>query len=246
MCETLNKTNGNSIEVESMTSKLAEMEVECIAVTPDAEKLIELAGRTAYKSFDKITDESAGEFIRRIIKNGHESVLEHAVASFRIKGISRACSHQLVRHRLASYTQSSQRFVDETGATYVVPPSIQNNEKVRALYWNYLHNVEAMYNLLKQVGIPNEDARFVLPNATATEIVMTANFREWRHFFLTRGDPHAQWEIRALACAIFRQFQEFAPSVVDDLCIYEHRSAGLIIDRVVSGETCAQTHILSE
>ena len=92
------------------------LKAKLVAVTPHAEKIIELAGRTAYKSFNRIEDGSAGEFVGRIVRMGHESVLEHASASIRITGITRACSHQLVRHRLASYTQESQKFVDQTNA----------------------------------------------------------------------------------------------------------------------------------
>lgn len=203
-------------------SKVAKMSVELLAVTPHAEKIIELAGRTAYKSLEKITDSSAGEFIGRIVRNGHESVLEHASASIRVKGISRACSHQLVRHRLASYTQSSQRYIDETGAEFVMPPTIAGNPRAEELYWSHLQHVRRTYELLKQEGIPSEDARFVLPNACSTEIVMTANFREWRHFLTVRGDPHAQWEIRELALQVYEILSKEAPSVFADFSVVAH------------------------
>ena len=204
----------------------ATLSVEMLAVTPRAEQTIELAGRTAYKSFDRITDTSAGEFIGRIVRSGHESVLEHTSASFRIKGISRACSHQLVRHRIASYTQSSQRYADESGAEYVVPPSIAESGEVCDLYLKYLENVGEMYECLKDAGIPSEDARFVLPNACSTEIVMSANFREWRHFLEVRGDHHAQWEIRALAIKIYGILAREAPSVFSDFSVVTHPTAG--------------------
>ena len=204
----------------------ATLSVEMLAVTPRAEQTIELAGRTAYKSFDRITDTSAGEFIGRIVRSGHESVLEHTSASFRIKGISRACSHQLVRHRIASYTQSSQRYADESGAEYVVPPSIAESGEVCDLYLKYLENGGEMYECLKNAGIPSEDARFVLPNACSTEIVMSANFREWRHFLEVRGDHHAQWEIRALAIKIYGILAREAPSVFSDFSVATHPTAG--------------------
>lgn len=207
-------------------SEYATLNVELVAVTPHAEKTLELAGRTAYKSFNRITDTSAGEFVGRIVRSGHESVLEHAVASIRVKGISRACSHQLVRHRLASYTQESQKFVDQTGAEFVVPLTIVGNPRAEELYWSHLQHVRRMYELLKREGIPSEDARFVLPNACATEIVMTANFREWRHFFDVRGDPHAQWEIRALALEIYKLLIKEAPSAFVDFQVVFHPIAG--------------------
>lgn len=210
-------------------SKVAKMSVELLAVTPHAEKIIELAGRTAYKSFEKITDASAGEFIGRIVRNGHESVLEHASASIRVKGISRACSHQIVRHRLASYTQSSQRYVDESGAEFVVPPSIAQCEAYRDLYMRHLTLVGEMYECLKKAGIPSEDARFVLPNACATEIVMSANFREWRHFLTVCGDPHAQWEIRELALQVYEILSKEAPSVFADFSVVAHPKNGLCL-----------------
>lgn len=209
--------------------KRATMSAELLAVTPRAERMVELAGRTAYKSFGRITDTSSGEFIRRIVRSGHESVLEHASASIRVKGISRACSHQLVRHRLASYTQSSQRYVDESGAEFVVPPSIAQCEAYRDLYMRHLTLVGEMYECLKKAGIPSEDARFVLPNACATEIVMSANFREWRHFLEVRGDHHAQWEIRALAYKVYVILSNEAPSVFADFSVVEHPTAGMCV-----------------
>ncbi len=209
--------------------KRATMSAELLAVTPRAERMVELAGRTAYKSFGRITDTSSGEFIRRIVRSGHESVLEHASASIRVKGISRACSHQLVRHRLASYTQSSQRYVDESDAEFVVPPSIERCETGYDSYMRHLQEAIDMYEFLKSSGISVEDARFVLPTACATEIVMTANFREWRHFLEVRGDHHAQWEIRALAYKVYVILSNEAPSVFADFSVVEHPTAGMCV-----------------
>ena len=197
------------------------MEVELLSMTPNAEQVIEEAGRTAYQSFDKMTDESSAKFISMLVKRGHTSVLEHAVATFRIKNVSRAFSHQLVRHRLASYTQKSQRYVNESEFDFVVPDSIKNNREANSeAYYVFLYTMDYINNSyikLKVLGVANEDARFVLPNACTTEIVVTANFREWRHIISLRTDKAAQWEIRRVCKVIFDILNNRAPSCFGDL-----------------------------
>jgi len=143
--------------------------------------------------------------IENIIAKGHESVLEHISFSFRISGISRACSHQLVRHRMASYSQRSQRYVSESSCNVVIPESVKNNEEANDVFLNMLRNLKYSYNELVALGIPKEDARFVLPNACETSVVMTINTRSLRNFFKLRMDKHAQWEIRELAMEIYNQ-----------------------------------------
>ena len=177
------------------------MEVELLTITPDAERLIEAAGRTCYDTGDRAGADTAAKFIRMLIRRGHLSVLEHASATFRVRGVSRALTHQLVRHRLASYSQRSQRYVKEDGFGYVTPPGISENEEAGRVYEEFVETVRDTYNRLLELGVFPEDARFVLPNATATEIVITANFREWRHIIGLRGEAAAQWEIRRLAIA---------------------------------------------
>ncbi len=193
------------------------MKVELLSITPNIEKHIELCGRTCYQSYDKITDYSAGRFIKMLIKSGHESVVEHGVATFKISDISRACSHQLVRHRLASYSQKSQRYVEDRQFSYIVPESISNNEKAYPIYLKLMTDIELAYaELMKITGIKKEDARFVLPNACTTEIVMTANMRQWRHFLNERLSSAAQWEIRELANKVLDIFKKECPNIVDD------------------------------
>ena len=192
------------------------MEIELLTITPDAERLIEAAGRTCYDTGERATDDSAGRFIRMLISRGHLSVLEHAQASFRIKGVSRALTHQLVRHRLASYSQRSQRYVSEAGFPYVTPPAIAADEEPKRVFDEAIENARAAYEKLMSLGVKREDARFVLPNATATEIVMSANFREWRHVVELRGHRSAQWEIRRLAVAILKILKEKAPATFGD------------------------------
>jgi thymidylate synthase (FAD) len=193
------------------------MKVELLFITPSAEKLIELAGRTAYQSFHRMREGSEIDFVRMLRKSGHESVLEHAYATFRISGISRACSHQLVRHRLCSFTQRSQRFVDERGFQYVVPPSIEKNEETKAIFEETMQVLRQAYARLKMLGMKNEDARFVLPEATVTEVVLTANFRELRHIIRLRLQPSAQWEIREVAEKMLAILKIHAPHVFEDL-----------------------------
>lgn len=193
------------------------MKVELLFITKDAEKLIELAGRTAYQSFHKVKEGSEKDFVRMLRKSGHLSVIEHAYATFRITGISRACSHQLVRHRLCSFTQKSQRYVDEKNFSYVIPPSISKNAEAKKVFEEFMESARATYAKLKELGVKNEDARFVLPNAVETEIVLTANFRELRHIISLRKHNSAQWEIRKLAEEMLRILKEHAPSVFEDL-----------------------------
>ncbi len=198
------------------------MEVKLLAVTHflygdgSPEGLIEHAGRTCYRSRPR---GNPGAFIRRRIEEGHESIIEHAVATFEISGISRATSHQLVRHRLASYSQESQRYVDMSSPDFVVPPSIAENPDALQVWDETLRAVICGCRKLRKLGIRKEDARFLLPNATATRIVMSANFREWRHFLKVRLDPRAQWEIRELARRILGILYRVAPSVFEDIAV---------------------------
>jgi len=192
------------------------MIVELLSMTSNAEKLIEDAARTCYQSE---SDAEVGVLIKKLIKSGHDSVLEHASATFRISNVSRALSHQLVRHRLCSYSQQSQRYVKEDQFDYVIPESIfkLDPDEVRN-FMSHMTQIQDMYNYWKSKGLKNEDARFVLPNACCTEVVMTANFREWRHIFSVRCDKHAQWEIRSMACHILWQLYSMCPNVFGDLC----------------------------
>ena len=195
------------------------MKVELIYITPNAEKVIEKAGRTSYQSFNRIGEGSEKKFIRMIINLGHLSVIEHAVASFRISDVSRSLTHQLVRHRLASFTQKSQRYVDERNFTFVEPPKVEENPEAHEIYVNFMKTVRETYKKLREFKIPKEDARFVLPNATTTEIVITANLREWRHIVELRGSEHAQREIRRMTIEILRILKREAPTVFEDFVI---------------------------
>jgi thymidylate synthase (FAD) len=200
------------------------MEVELLFITPDAEKLIEVAGRTSYLSFDKEGRDTEKAFVRMLIKRRHLSVLEHAYATLRISGVSRAFTHQLVRHRLCSYTQQSQRYVNESNFNYVEPPLIEDNSEAHSAFTKFMDEAKRVYLELQRLGIRNENARFVLPNAVETQIVVTANLREWRHIIELRGTPQAQWEIRKVAIEILRILKEHAPIIFEDMEIDEENT----------------------
>lgn len=197
------------------------MKVELVSITLNAEKLIESAGRTAYLSFERQRRGSEKKFIKMIIKSGHFSVLEHAHATFRISSVSRAFTHQLVRHRLCSFTQQSQRYVDESDFNYTEPEVIRNNSKAHSIFTTFINEAKRVYRELQKLGIKNENARFVLPNAVESQIIVTANFREWRHIVELRGNPDAQWEIRRVAIEILKILKKNAPTVFEDFEIHK-------------------------
>jgi thymidylate synthase (FAD) len=220
----------------------ASYSVELMAITPDAEDVIERACRTCYLSFHRYDPpKSTEDLILKIIKKRHHSVLEHASATFRIRGGSRVFTHELVRHRLISPSQESQRYVcyaDKPGRKktkdyeVVVPDTILQAElpgrvkKADDLYMEAIASCYELYEELLDAGVPPEDARYVLPNATVSEIVITANFRELRHFFCVRTNPRAHWEIRFIALEMLKIMKEKAPIVFGDFQIDEEsRSA---------------------
>ncbi len=189
------------------------MEIELVAITPEPEDVIEAAARTCYQSSG--SENRTSRFISRLIQMGHESPLEHAYATFRLKGCSRTMTHQLVRHRLTSISQKSQRYVAEGSFEYVIPPTVKEEDVVD--FKKDMECIGGMYRKWKERGLKNEDARFVLPNACVTEIVISANFREFRHIFKLRCSPHAQWEIRTAAVRMLEALHERAPLVFEDI-----------------------------
>ena len=193
------------------------MKIELLAITPNAEILIEEAGRTCYQSQPK-TNYVTGTLIKTLIKSGHDSVLEHASATFRISEVSRALTHQLVRHRLCSFSQQSQRYVKESQFEYVIPKSVTEMGESAVLdFEEDMATIQSMYNRWKIAGLKNEDARFVLPNACCSEIVISANLREYRHVLTLRCDKHAQWEIRQMAMELLKQLYAECPNVFEDI-----------------------------
>jgi len=195
--------------------------------------LVEFAGRACYQSWDKPNPRTATNqsYIAHIIDVGHFSVLEHASVSFYITGISRSCTHELIRHRHFSYSQLSQRYVPEHDAQVVLPPGIEGDAELEELFLAAADASRAAYTELlnrlenKLAGQGNatlrrkqarQAARAVLPNATETRIVVTGNYRAWRHFIAMRASEHADVEIRRLAVECLRQLGDVAPAVFAD------------------------------
>ncbi|MDO8507502.1 MAG: FAD-dependent thymidylate synthase [bacterium] len=202
------------------------LKVTLLSNTPDPERAVAAAGRLCYSPStaaelkEKMTTGEVEKLVRILIKSGHLSTFEHASFTFGIDGISRSCSHQLVRHRLASYSQQSQRYVRfDEGAGFIVPPKIAKDPKSLAIFEEAMVHAQASYDKLVELGEAagmekeaiQEDARFVLPNAAETRIVVTMNARELRHFFAVRGCRRAQWEINALAWHMLFLAKEVAP-----------------------------------
>ncbi len=191
------------------------MKVELLHITPDPEAHIARCARVSHRSEERSSPDADRELVRKLISWGHESVLEFASATFLVEGMSRAAANQLTRHRLASFVQESQRFVDVRDRGLVRPPSFTDAqwEEARALH----RRAVELYEKLIAEGVAKEDARYVLPIGTETRLVVSANFREWRHIIRLRGSPAAQWEIRLFARKVLEVLKEHAPTVFGDL-----------------------------
>lgn len=200
------------------------MKIKILAHTPNPERVIALAGKLCYSPVgidelnDKISDEQVEKFITKLSDMGHMSPFEHASFTFAIEGISRNCSHQIVRHRLASFSQQSQRYVKMKGE-YVVPPYIYWHEELLLEFNHALEDADKAYNKLVE-GLMRygrtekeaiEDARYILPSACTTKMEVTMNVRELLHFFKQRCCKRAQWEIREVAKEMLKQCKEISP-----------------------------------
>ncbi|MCC7353176.1 MAG: FAD-dependent thymidylate synthase [Anaerolineae bacterium] len=180
------------------------------------EDIIEFAARVCYRSTARMGH--SPEFIAARIREGHEDIIEHGQATYFIEGISRACSHQLVRHRIASFSQESQRYTElGENAEFVVPDAIANNPQARQVWDDLITRLEDAYREFRKLGVRKEDARFLLPNAATTSLVLSMNFRSLRHFFWLRCDRAAQWEIRDVATEMLRLIYPIAPIIFRDI-----------------------------
>lgn len=225
--------------------KEAKLKVILLKHTPEPEGTVAMAAKLCYSPSDietlkgKIAARDQQEFVRRLMSIGHLSPIEHASFTFAVEGISRACSHQLVRHRLASYSQQSQRYVNESeGFDFIVPPTIKADKKLLKLFNENMALAQNAYNALvrglNERGVTgeaaNQDARFALPNAAETKIIVTMNARELLHFFRQRCCMRAQWEIRAMADKMLALAKKAAP------VIFEHAGPGCLHHPCPEGE----------
>lgn len=227
--------------------------VELLSHTPDPEKVIATAAKLCYSSsdigslYDGLTPEKSAEFVERLISMGHESPIEHISFTMGIEGISRCCSHQLVRHRIASYSQQSQRYVNMDNFKYVTPKSVQSDEYATQLYDSTMSLLTKRYKELHDVLVANftaqliadgededkartkaekmanEDARYILPNACETKIIVTMNARSLFNFFSLRCCRRAQSEIREVAEQMFRLVYRLAPT------LFSHAGAPCVV-----------------
>lgn len=185
-------------------------------------KNLELIGRVCYKSEDKITLDSAKDFISRILKSGHESVIEHEKVSVRII-CDRGVSHEIVRHRIASYSQESTRYCnyskDKFGneITVIKPVFWEEASEEYNIWCESMKHIEEAYNRLIALGASPQEARSILPNSLKTEIIVTMNLREWRHFFFLRTSMRAHPQMREIACALLEEFKKRIPVIFDDI-----------------------------
>jgi thymidylate synthase (FAD) len=198
------------------------MKVALLQYTPDPERTVALAARLCYSPADidelreKFSTADIRNFLEKIMSLGHQSVLEHVSFTFGIEGISRVTSHQLVRHRIASFSQQSQRYVSHKERfAAVVPPTIADRPEALARYEAQLAALHQAYADMVAAGIPAEDARYILPNATETKIMVTMNARALLNFLELRCCERAQWEIRAMAVEMLRLAREVAPIIFE-------------------------------
>ena len=199
------------------------MNIELLHHTPEPERTVALAARLCYSPTglaelkEKIGSGDIRQFIDKIMSLGHHSVLEHASFTFGVEGISRVTSHQLVRHRVASYSQQSQRYVSHVERfDAVIPPSIDSNEEAKRIFDFTVGVVHQAYKQLVEMGVQPEDARYLLPNATETKVIITMNARELLHFFKLRCCMRAQWEIGSMSVGMLKLAKEVAPTIFRD------------------------------
>ena len=200
------------------------LKVVLLSHTIDPEQNVVAAIRQCYSAVgaeelkEKTKKEVRERLINQVVESGHTSTVEHATFTFAIEGISRACSHQLVRHRMASFSQQSQRYVDlsKSDLGYIVPPEIKKDKKLFKKYSEVMDLIEKEYRELVKSGVKPEDARFVLPNACQTKVVVTMDARSLLNFFRERCCLRAQWEIRALANKMLAEVKKTAPKIFEN------------------------------
>jgi thymidylate synthase (FAD) len=192
------------------------MNVKLIGFNPKPEAIPAMAAKLTHsktkpENLDKTSDKELKSILENVMNLGHTSIIEHTSFTFAISDVSRSLTHQLVRHRIASYAQQSQRYVNLNIPNYVIPPKIINHKKMKKIYEETMDIIWRQYNKLIEMGIPAEDSRYILPNATCTNIIVTMNARSLLNFFELRCCLHAQWEIRKLANIMLKEVKKKAP-----------------------------------
>lgn len=219
-----------------------ELRVELLQHNAEPEKIAALAAKLCYSGADlsdlqeKVTSQEQTDFIKKLIGMGHFSVFEHVSFTFGVEGVSRALTHQLVRHRLASYSQKSQRYVKAgENFPYIIPHTVAENSQAQDIFTEAMEQISKAYNKLLELGVPAEDARYLLPNACETKIIVTMNARELLHFFALRSCNRAQWEIRELSDKMLALCYSVAPA------IFEKAGPGCVNKGCTEGQfTCGQ------
>ncbi len=195
------------------------MKVELLKYTSQAEILVAMAAKLCYCEatiddlWQRMKAEEVSGFINKLMEMGHHSPFEHINFTFGIEGISRVTTHQLVRHRIASYSQQSQRYVKYNKLKYTIPSSIENIPELKKVFVETIKKVNNAYQQLVDSGIPVEDARYILPEGTHTKIMVTMNARELIHFFRLRCCNRAQWEIRQMAHQMLKKVKKVCPNI---------------------------------
>jgi thymidylate synthase (FAD) len=218
------------------------MKVKLIAYTKDPEKVVAAAIRQCYspdsaeKMKSKLSDAEQAKLIKMVVATGHTSTIEHVSFTFAVEGVSRVLTHELVRHRIASYSQQSQRYINGKNFGFVMPPTIAAKNDAKAVFDQTLKELGERYEKLIEMGIPKEDARFILPNATDVKIVVTMNARSLFNFLARRMCNRAQWEIRMMATLMHKELMKIAPKIfkyagptckTENICWEGDRNCGL-------------------
>ena len=204
-----------------MRRQVDELIVKLLKHTPEPDKTCAAAALGCYSEkasmdiISELSEERIKKVLRKTVGSGHHSVIEHASFTFSVSGVSRSLTHQLVRHRIASYSQQSQRHVELNKPTFVTPPSIEKDKNSLKGYNEFMKYAWNIYNNLLTKNIKPEDARFVLPNATTTNITVTMNARELHHFFKLRCCMRAQWEIREMGNQMLDEVKKVAPIIFE-------------------------------
>lgn len=191
------------------------MIVKLLAYTANADAICAAAGKSCYSekpAHDLLDSGDPEKVLGKIVGMGHHSVVEHASFTFSVEGVSRSLTHQLVRHRIASFSQQSQRYVSLDKPTYVIPKTVEEDPELKKIYVETMEKIWSSYKKLEE-KVPPEDARYVLPNGCTTNITITMNARELLHFFSLRCCNRAQWEIRDMADQMLKLVKEVSPTI---------------------------------